>query len=112
MRGLGVVRGRWAHAGLAVAAVLLVGGVVVAGLNDGHPAQHVQLLSGAAWLPSSRVGQVTLLDGSSVEVAAQIQAAPAGNALDVVQQGSTAYVIDQTAGTIRRVDGATYEMTA
>ncbi len=93
-------------------AALLVGGVVVAGQDNGHPAQHVQLLSGAAWLPSSRVGQVTLLDGSSVEVAAQIQVAPAGNALDVVQQGSTAYVIDQTAGTVRRVDGATFELTS
>ncbi|MEV4315031.1 hypothetical protein [Actinocrispum sp. NPDC049592] len=93
-------------------AALLVGGVVVAGQDDGHPAQQVQLLPGAAWLPSSRVGQVTLLDGSSVEVAAQLQAAPPGNALDVVQQGATAYVIDQTAGTVRRVDGATFELTS
>jgi hypothetical protein len=112
MWGSGVVRGRRAHAGLAVAAALLVGGAVVAGGDNGYPAQNVQLLSGAAWLPSSRVGQVTLLDGSSVEVAAQVQVAPAGNALDVVQQGSTAYVIDQTAGTVRRVDGATFEPTS
>lgn len=58
------------------------------------------------------MGQATLLDGSSAEVAAQIQAAPTGNALDVVQQGPTAYVIDQTAGTVRRVDGATFELTS
>jgi hypothetical protein len=88
---------------------LVVGSVAAFGSTGGHPAKDVHLLSGAAWLASPRVGQVTLLDGSSAEVAAQVQVAPAGDAIDVVQRGSTAYAIDQTAGTIRRVDGATFE---
>ncbi len=85
----------------------LVAGIVLAG--RGEPVHDVRLMSGAAWLPSSKVGQVTLLDGNTAEVAAQVQVASAGTSLDVAQQGSTAYAIDQSAGTVRRVDGATFD---
>src|SRR5215470_7770291 len=97
--------------GATVAAVAAVAGLLIVGAGRGHPAQQVRLLSGAAWLASSSVGQVSLLDGSSAEVAAQVQVAPRGNDLQVVQQGATAYAIDRTAGTIRRVDGATFTLT-
>ncbi|WP_194908424.1 PASTA domain-containing protein [Catenulispora rubra] len=85
-----------------------VGLAVFLGSGHGYPVQSVHQLSGSAWLASSQAGQLTLLDGASAEVAAQVQAAPAGHVLDVVQQGSTAYAIDETAGTLRRVDGATF----
>jgi hypothetical protein len=92
--------------------LLVVGGIAAVVLvGSGQPAQSVRLLSGSAWLPSAKVGQLTLLDGSSTEVAAQVQVATPGNNLDVVQQGSTAYAIDRTLGTVRRIDGATYELT-
>ncbi|SMC59665.1 InlB B-repeat-containing protein [Kibdelosporangium aridum] len=100
-----------ARVGLAVVAALLLGVIVVIGSDDGEPVRDVRLLSGAAWLTSSKVGQVTLLDGSNVEVAAQVQVAPAGNSLEVAQQGSTAYAVDQTAGTVRRVDGGTFDLS-
>lgn len=104
-------RASWAGTlGLGVAA--LAGAIAVIGAGHGYPVQDVRLLSGSAWLASSQAGQVTLLDGASAEVAAQVQAAPAGHALDVVQQGSTAYAIDRTAGTLRRIDGATFGMSA
>jgi hypothetical protein len=96
---------------VAVAALLLAG-IVVVGSSQGTPAQDVRLLSGAAWLTSSKVGQVTLLDGSSAEVAAQVQVAPAGDTLAVAQQGSTAYAVDQSVGTVRRVDGGTFEVSS
>lgn len=89
-----------------------VGLAVFLGAGHGYPVQNVHLLPGSAWLASSAAGQVTLLDGASAEVAAQVQAAPAGHVLNVVQQGSTAYAIDETAGTLRRVDGATFSLTA
>jgi hypothetical protein len=95
---------------LGAAAALAVGGVVAFG--SGNQVQDVRLLSGAAWLASTKVGQVTLLDGASAEVSAQVQVATAGNLIEVVQQGSTAYAVDKSAGTVRRVDGATFEMTA
>jgi hypothetical protein len=97
--------------GAVAVAALVVGGLAVAGASNGYPARDVRLLSGSAWLPSSSVGQLTLLDGSSAEVAAQVQVAPAGNTLDVVQQGANAYAVDRSVGTIRRVDGATFDLT-
>jgi Fe-S cluster biogenesis protein NfuA len=111
MLGQGIARRTWVRAGLVAAVVAAVGGVVVVGANDGDHARDVRLLSGAAWLSSSKAGQATLLDGSSAEVSAQVQVAPAGDVLDVVQQGSTAYVVDRTASTVRRVDGATFHPT-
>lgn len=98
--------------GLGVGAAVMLAGLVIAGAGHGYPAHEVRLLSGAAWLASSRVGQVTLLDGVSADVAAQMQVAPPGHAIDVIQQGANAYVVDHTAGTMRRVDGATFDLTA
>ncbi|MCE7005770.1 PKD domain-containing protein [Kibdelosporangium philippinense] len=95
--------------GLAVVAALAVTGVVLFG--EGSPAQDTRLLSGAAWLASGKVGQVTLLDGMTAEVSAQVQVAPSGNSLAVVQQGTTAYAVDRSAGTIRRIDGATFDVS-
>jgi hypothetical protein len=80
--------------------------------GPGFPVERPHLLSGAAWLASSSVGQLTLLDGSSAEVAAQVQVAPAGNRLTVAQQATHAYVVDRTAGSVRRVDGASFAVTA
>src|SRR6266508_4614291 len=82
-----------------VGVVVLAVGVVLAAAVGGYPASRPRLLSGAAWLASAQVGQLTLLDGSSVEVAAQVQVAPKGNRLDVVQQAATAYAVDRTAWT-------------
>ncbi|RSM47408.1 PASTA domain-containing protein [Amycolatopsis balhimycina DSM 5908] len=107
------MRGRLARASVFLgAAVVAVGGLVVAGTGHGYPAQDVRMRSGSAWLASSGVGQVSLLDGTSAEVAAQVQVGPPGHALDVVQRDSTAYAVDRSAGTVRRVDGATFEPAA
>src|SRR2546429_6115696 len=48
------------------------------------------------------------LDGSTAEVAGQVAVAPAGDRIDAVQAGSTAYAVDRPTGEIRRVDGATF----
>ncbi|WP_370973489.1 PKD domain-containing protein [Amycolatopsis sp. cg9] len=112
MAGAGFLRRRSTKAGLlGLASALAVGGIAAAGAGRGYPEQDVRLLSGSAWLASANVGQLTLLDGPSAEVSAQVQVATPGHALDVVQQGSTAYAVDRTAGTVRRVDGATYDPT-
>lgn len=80
--------------------------VIIVGAGHGYPQQQSAMGSGAAWLVPAKVGQLALLDGTSAEVAAQVQVAPAGDAITVVQQGSTAYAIGRTAGTVRRVNGA------
>jgi len=95
----------------ATAVLAVMTTIFGAGWNNGYPADQVRLLSGAVWLPSSHVGQLTLLDGSSAEVAAQVQVAPPGHRLDVVQHETTAYVINHTEGSIRRIDGATFAST-
>jgi hypothetical protein len=102
----------WMRTGIAAAScAAVVSGVALFGADDGHPAQDVKLLSGAAWLASGRVGQMSLLDGSSAEVSAQVQVASAGSIVDVVQAGVHAYAVDQSARTIRRVDGATFQVS-
>jgi outer membrane protein assembly factor BamB len=104
---LGWARVRRGVVGLTVAAV--AGGLVVLGARGGYPAEHPRLLSGAAWLASSRVGQLSLLDGSSAEVSAQVQVATPGDRIAAVQQSSTAYAVDETGATVRRVDGADFQ---
>jgi hypothetical protein len=98
---------RAAATGLLI--VVVVGGLVAVGIHGGYSATRSRMLSGSVWLASAQPGQLTLLDGASAEVAAQVQVGPKGNRLDVVQQGSTAYAVDSTAATIRRIDGATFE---
>lgn len=90
---------------------VLVAGVLAAGAG-GYPGDRVRLMSGAAWLPSTAVGQIALLDGAAAEVAAQVQVAARGEHLDVVQSGQTAYAINRTTGSIRRVDGGTFTPAA
>src|SRR2546421_5595735 len=96
---------------VGLTAVVLAGGLVVAAATGGYPTQRPRLLSGAAWLVSTQVGQLTLLDGASAETAAQVRVASPGDQLDVVQQGSSAYAVNRSAGVIRRVDGATFDVT-
>jgi hypothetical protein len=80
-----------------------------AGIHGGYAASQPRLHSGSVWLASIQVGQLTLLDGSSAEVSAQVRVAPQGDHLDVVQDGPTAFAVNNTAGSIRRIDGATFE---
>src|SRR5262245_22058479 len=103
---------RWMRAGLVTAALgAVAGALLIAGPHSGYSAERNRLMSGSAWLPSSQVGQLTLLDGASAEVAAQVQVAAAGDHLDAVQQGSNAYAVNRSTGSVRRVDGATFEVS-
>jgi hypothetical protein len=101
--------GRWRRVALVAGTSGTVLALLVAGLHSGYPATRPRLGSGTAWLPSYRVGQLTLLDGSTAEVDGQVQVAAAGDRIDAVQRGSTAYAVDRTTGTVRRVDGATFQ---
>jgi hypothetical protein len=103
------MRRRWWGAGLLALAATAALGVLVWGATNAHPVEEVRLLSGSAWLASEQVGQLTLLDGSSAEVAAQVKVAAPGDAVDAVQYGTTAYAVNRSTGTLRRVDGSTFE---
>ncbi|MFG1609201.1 PKD domain-containing protein [Actinoplanes sp. NPDC049265] len=97
-----------AGAAAAITAGLIAG--IVAGADDGYSAEVPRLMSGAAWLPSARTGELALIDGINAEVAARVGVTPPGHGFDVVQHDADAYIVDAVDGTVRRVDGAT--MTA
>jgi hypothetical protein len=94
--------------------VVVVPLVLVAAQGDGFPTSRVELSSGGAWLVSPSQGLVTLIDGASDEVVGSVRAPAArrGDALSVVQSGSSAYVVNASQGTVARVDGGTYEVSA
>ncbi|RSM87976.1 PKD domain-containing protein [Kibdelosporangium aridum] len=97
---------RWAA---AVAAVTCLAGVVVLGMDKAHHAPWMRLHGGAAWLASSKVGELTLLDGASAEVAARVPVAPPGAPIRASQLGSTGYAHNLRDGSVVRVDGATLQ---
>ncbi|MDX8029949.1 PKD domain-containing protein [Lentzea sp. BCCO 10_0856] len=78
-----------------------------AGLAEQYPAPEVRLHPGVVWLASNGIGHLTLLDGTSEEVAASVKVADPGTKLGAVQQGSTGYAVNRGAGTVTRIDGAT-----
>src|SRR5947199_4142901 len=101
---------RWRPRALLATAATVTGLATLAalGAGAGFPASRPRLLSGSAWLASTRIGQATLLDGSSAEVAGAVAVAPPGEQFDAVQQGAGAYAVNHHTGTVRRVDGATF----
>jgi chitodextrinase len=95
----------------ALLGLLLVAGLVVVARGAGFPRARVDAQDGLAWLVSSRVGQVSLVDGASGKVVTQVAVAPPGGPLSSVQAGPDAYVGDAAAGTLARVDGTTLRMS-
>ncbi|MDP9794242.1 sugar lactone lactonase YvrE [Catenuloplanes nepalensis] len=87
----------------AVTGAACVGWAVVAGSGNGYPISAPRLSSGAAWLPTSATGGLTLLDGSTARVAAHVHV----RVTSMVQHDHDAYVVDAVTGTVRHVDGAT-----
>jgi hypothetical protein len=104
------------RAGLSggLAAVVAVPLVAMLASAPGLPASRVDLTGGGAWLASPGQGLVTLIDGASEQVVGSVRApaARAGDDLSVVQAGASAYVVNGSRGTVSRVDGGTYQMSA
>lgn len=88
---------------------MAVGAAVVAIGAQGYSPQGVHQLLGQAWLASSTVGQITLVDGSTGEMAARVPVAPTMHSLMVAQSVADALIADRTSGVMMRVDGATHE---
>ncbi|HEU4426750.1 MAG TPA: hypothetical protein VFR67_29810, partial [Pilimelia sp.] len=99
---------RWGAVGCAVVIATASLGVMARG--HGYESSRVELSGGGAWLPSVSQRLVTLIDGASEQVVGSIEAPGArpGDALSVVQSGTSAYVINGNQGTVARVDGGTY----
>jgi hypothetical protein len=78
--------------------------------GTGYPPARLTLAAGTAWLPSPAQGLVTLVDGPSELVVGSVRAPVRGDG-DVVQVGSSALLVDPGSGTVRRLNGATYEVS-
>lgn len=100
----------WPRAAAAlVAAIAVVAGIVVGRDEPPDVVPGVRLHAGVAWVASDEMGQLTLLDGASAEVAAGVQVDRPGSALYAAQEGATGYAVNRARGSVVRVDGATLE---
>jgi hypothetical protein len=101
---------RVALGGLATAT--LAGGFAVGLIaDDGGHAEARRLGSGAAWFGSPRTGVVALIDGASSSRITRLPRAIANTETDVVQEQHGALLVDRAAGSVRRVDGATWDLS-
>ncbi len=96
--------------GAASVVVSLLGVAVAQGQAD--PPAELDLRGGGAWVASSTVGQLTLIDGGTAEVAARVKVAEIPADLAAVQAGTVGYALDRTQGTVRRIDPATFVAAA
>ncbi|GEK19822.1 PASTA domain-containing protein [Cellulomonas xylanilytica] len=107
MRGLS--RGRRPSAAAVVSAVAVAVPVVLVGTaGQGNPVAELLQETGTVWIASPDQGLLSLIDGSSQELAASVRVTIPAGPLDVTQAGPSAYVTDVAAGTVTRLDGATY----
>jgi PKD repeat protein len=97
--------------GLPLVVTLLGGGLAVAAVAqaDAEPPLQLDLQGGAAWVASTTVGQMTLIDGGSAEVVARVAVGEPGGDLTAVQTGMVGYGVDAATGTVARVDPTTFE---
>ncbi|WP_146926785.1 YncE family protein [Cellulomonas xylanilytica] len=84
--------------------------VLAAVLGEGNDVQELAQSSGSAWVASPERGIVSLIDGPSDAVATTVRVTAAAS-VDVEQSGASAFVVDDAAGTVARIDGATWEAT-
>src|SRR5687768_10390992 len=77
-------------------------------MGPGYEDTRGSLSSGPAWLASPGQSLVTLVDGPSELVLGSVRTN--GGVDRVVPVGSSALLLDDTAGTVTRVDGGTYDL--
>ncbi len=94
----------------AVGAAAMLAAAVLVVQSSPRSELDVQLSDGAVWLASTAVGGVSLLDGGSGTIAASLGVADAGDQFSVEQFGSDAVIVNETDGTVARLDGSSWEI--
>ncbi|NII39612.1 hypothetical protein E9228_000231 [Curtobacterium flaccumfaciens] len=87
--------------------VAVVVGAVVAGtalVSNGYHAQRVDLGDGTVWVPSAQYGAVGRVNPQVLELNTAVETS--SDTTSVLQHGSVVYAVDQTKGTVARVDVA------
>ena len=104
------MRGSVLRVGVGVLTVALLAAVVIAGVvvSDAPEARSMDLGSGSAWFASRRARAAVLIDGASGDSIKRVAGALASDQVEVEQDGSSALVVDRAAGTVARIDGATW----
>ncbi len=97
-----------AFGAVAAAFVLLAGVFVVR--SEPRAEVELRLADGSVWLPSLAIGGISLLDGSSGSIATSLGVADQGDQFEVVQWGSDAILVNETVGTVSRLDGANWSI--
>jgi PKD repeat protein len=106
-RGPRAVRGgALLRTGAALTTCAVLGAVVVQARTD-SPARF-DLQGGGAWVASTTVGQMTLIDGGSAEVVARVAVGSPGADLRSAQYGMVGYGVDRDRGTVARIDPASF----
>lgn len=103
------LKGRSTAVGAVGAAAMLTAAVLVV-QSSPRSELDVQLSDGGVWLASTVVGGVSLLDGGSGTIAASLGVADPGDEFTVEQFGSDAVIVNQTDGTVARLDGSSWEI--
>lgn len=88
--------------------VATVVGAVVAGtalVSNGYHAQRIELGDGTVWVPSAEFGALGRANPGVLELNTAVETP--SDAVSVLQRGSTVYSVDETKGTVARVDVAT-----
>ncbi|MBL7489699.1 PKD domain-containing protein [Frankia sp. AgW1.1] len=101
---------RWAGPAALVALVVAGVAALVAGSAQGVAARSVSLDDVSAWLLSPAVGEAALVDGNSGAVVTHVELGV--GALTGTQAGAGEFVADSATGKLRRIDGATYRVSA
>ncbi|MGL3198996.1 MULTISPECIES: Ig-like domain-containing protein [Curtobacterium] len=91
-------------AAITTAASVLVGAVVAtaAVTSSGYHTQRVDLGDGTVWVPSSQYGAIGRANTGVLELNTAVETST--DQLAVLQRGSTVYSVDQTKGTVAKVD--------
>ncbi len=89
-------------AGVSVLVGALVAGAAV--VSSGYHTQRVDLGDGTVWVPSAEYGAVGRANTAVLELNTAIEAST--DSLSVLQRGSTVYSVDETKGTVAKVDVA------
>ena len=105
-------RTRWLRMGLTpLLGVSLVAFLVVGfSRSTGQRVVRPVLSTDVAWFANDRTGEVSLVDGPSRVQIAKLSLAARDSSLEVIQAGSSAYMLNRTDGTLSRVDGATLQL--
>ena len=94
-----------------LATVLGLGALVIVSRSDGLPAVNAAVSRATRWFVHQETGRVVLADGYGGRALASLDVGAEGGDLRVIQGGSDAYVVDDSAAEVRVIDSAALRLS-